>query len=242
MRADKFIQQKFSLKSRTYAENLILTGRVLLNGKILLKPSADVSDDDDISIIADEGFASQGAYKLDAAIEGFKIDVGGLSCADIGCSNGGFSDVLLRRGAQKILAIDVGECALPKEMLASGQVTFLKANARALPASLEQVDFVCADLSFISLKLVLGEIFKLLKDGGKAVVLVKPQFELDKKSVSKSGLVTNEKYRRQAVDGIKAFASAMGFELRGEMISPIRYVDKNVEYLLFLTKPSNAAK
>lgn len=237
MRLDKFIQQKFSLKSRTYAENLILTRRVSIDGKIASKPAEDVDDSRDVAIIFDEGYASQGAYKLEAALSAFDINVKGLACADIGCSNGGFTDVLLRRGASSVLAVDVGECALPPEILQSGKVTFLKANARALPSDLDQVDFVCSDLSFISLGLVLGELYGLLKEGGMAVVLVKPQFELDKNALTKDGVVKNEKLRRQAVEKVKSYALRAGFEIEGETESPRRYANKNVEYLLSLVKP-----
>lgn len=236
MRLDKYIQQKFSLKSRTYAENLILTGRVSLDGRIASKPAEDVDDSRDVRIISDEGYASQGAYKLEEGLRAFDINVEGLACADIGCSNGGFTDVLLRHGAGSVLAVDVGECALPPEILQSGKVTFLRANARALPKDIAKVDFVCSDLSFISLGLVLGELYDLLKEGGQAVVLVKPQFELDRSALSKDGVVKSEKLRRQAVQKVRAYAVQAGFEIAGETESPRRYVGKNVEYLLHLKK------
>ena len=166
----------------------------------------------------------------------FGVDVKGLSCADIGCSNGGFTDVLLRHGAASVLAVDVGECALPKDILEDGRVRFLRANARALPRELDKVDFVCADVSFISLKLILGEIYALLKREGSAVVLVKPQFEAGQGALNKSGVVKSETLRRQVLDSVKLFAEGVGFEVAGEDVSPIRYADKNIEYLLYLKK------
>lgn len=224
------------MKSRTYAENLILTRRVNVNGKLCQKPSLDVCDDDIVQITADEGYASQGAYKLEEGLRAFCVDVNGLKCADIGCSNGGFTDVLLRRGAAQVLAVDVGACSLPKDILESGKVYFFKANARALPPEINDVDFVCSDLSFISLRLVLGEIFRVLASGGQAIVLVKPQFELDKSALTKSGVVKNEKLRAQALASVTSCAEAVGFEIAGRTVAPIRYVDKNVEYLLHLKK------
>lgn len=237
MRIDKYIQDKFNLKSRTYAENLIKTGSVLLRGKVVTKSSLDVGENDDIEIVNDENYASQGAYKLEKAFDDFSLDVNGKNCADIGCSNGGFTDCLLRHGAKHVLAVDVADCALDTKLLESGKVDFLKANARELPKNLEKVDFLCSDVSFISLKYVLQSMFDLLKNGGEAVVLVKPQFELDKSALTKSGIVTDEKLRKRAVESVKSYAISVGFEILDLSTSPIRYENKNVEYLLYLKKP-----
>lgn len=237
MRIDKYIQDKFNLKSRTYAENLIKTGSVLLRGKVVTKSSLDVGENDDIEIVNDENYASQGAYKLEKAFDDFSLDVNGKNCADIGCSNGGFTDCLLRHGAKHVLAVDVADCALDTKLLESGKVDFLKANARELPKNLEKVDFLSSDVSFISLKYVLQSMFDLLKNGGEAVVLVKPQFELDKSALTKSGIVTDEKLRKRAVESVKSYAISVGFEILDLSTSPIRYENKNVEYLLYLKKP-----
>lgn len=237
MRIDKYIQDKFNLKSRTYAENLIKTGSVLLRGKVVTKSSLDVGENDDIEIVNDENYASQGAYKLEKAFDDFSLDVNSKNCADIGCSNGGFTDCLLRHGAKHVLAVDVADCALDAKLLESGKVDFLKANARELPKNLEKVDFLCSDVSFISLKYVLQSMFDLLKNGGEAVVLVKPQFELDKSALTKSGIVTDEKLRKRAVESVKSYAISVGFEILDLSTSPIRYENKNVEYLLYLKKP-----
>lgn len=237
MRIDKYIQDKFNLKSRTYAENLIKTGSVLLRGKVVTKSSLDVGENDDIEIVNDENYASQGAYKLEKAFDDFSLDINGKNCADIGCSNGGFTDCLLRHGAKHVLAVDVADCALDSKLLESGKVDFLKANARELPKNLEKVDFLCSDVSFISLKYVLQSMFDLLKNGGEAVVLVKPQFELDKSALTKSGIVTDEKLRKRAVESVKNYAISVGFEILDLSTSPIRYENKNVEYLLYLKKP-----
>lgn len=238
MRIDKYIQDKFNLKSRTYADNLIKTGRVLLSGKVVTKSSLDVGENDDIEIVNDENYASQGAYKLEKAFNDFSLDVNGKNCADIGCSNGGFTDCLLRHGAKHVLAVDVADCALDARLLESCKVEFLKANARELPKELEKVDFLCSDVSFISLKYVLQSMFDLLINGGEAVVLVKPQFELDKSALTKSGIVTDEKLRKRAVESVKSYAISDGFEILNLSTSPIRYENKNVEYLLYLKKPN----
>ena len=235
MRLDKYLQDTYNLRSRTYAENLIKTGGVFVNGKTITKPSYEVQTGDCIEI-SDDGYASQGAYKLEEAFSKFNLNVTDKICADIGCSNGGFTDCLLRRGAGFVYAVDVAECALQSTLLESGKIEFVRANARELPKDFPQVDFVCSDVSFISLKLVLPEIFRILKSGGEAVVLVKPQFELDKSALGKSGIVTNEKLRLRALDGVKAFAMSLGFRILNLSTSPIRYQNKNIEYLLHLTK------
>lgn len=236
MRFDKYVQQKFNMKSRTYAENLIKTGCVLLNGEVVVKTSVDVCESDAIEIRDDRHYASQGAYKLEKAFEIFDIDVNGKYCADIGCSNGGFTDCLLRHGAKRVLAVDVAECALPQNILKSGRVEFLRANARDLPSDIDKVDFLCSDLSFISLRLVLDSIYNIMKDCAKAVVLVKPQFELDRAALNKNGIVSDAKLRKRAVESVKSYAISAGFSVLDEGISPIRFENKNIEYLLLLQK------
>lgn len=236
MRLDKYLQEKFNLKSRTYAENLILTGQVKVNGKAVLKPSFDAQDSDFVEIEKDDNFASQGAYKLEEAFKLFNLDVKDKNCLDVGCSNGGFSDVLLRRGAGHILAVDVAECALDEALLKSGKIEFLRTNARELPLNDETFDFVCSDVSFISLTHILSEIYRVLKTGGESVVLVKPQFELNKSALDKNGIVKNEKLRLKAQNSVTEYAVKVGFKIVGTGTSPIRYQNKNVEYLLNLKK------
>ena len=236
MRLDKFIQQKFELKSRTYAENLILTMCVKVDGKIQTKPSFDVDENCIVEIVEDNHFASQGAYKLEEAFKLFDLDVKGKYCIDIGCSNGGFCDVLLRHGAERILAVDVAECALEQTILNSNKVEFLRANARELPIKANAFDFCSGDVSFISLKYILNEVFRVLKSTGEAVLLVKPQFELDKSALDKNGIVKNEKLRKRALDEVVAFAKSVGFEIVETGTAPIRFQNKNIEYLLRLKK------
>ncbi len=239
MRLDKFLTENFGIKSRTHASQLIEQGKVSVCGKQIYKPSFDISElskIENITVDAGEGYASQGGYKLAAAIEAFKINLTGKNCADIGCSNGGFTDVLLRNGANSVLAVDVGECALPNEILDCGKVTFLKANARNLPDSLPIVDFVCCDVSFISLKLILPSIYNLLAYGGESVTLVKPQFELRKSMLSKKGIVLGENDRISALNAVIETAEQLGFTVNGKIQSPARYADKNIEFLLYLKK------
>ena len=241
MRLDKFLLLKFGLRSRTYAENLILSGRVTVAGKTELRPAFDIDEDHpaEVEVIRDEDYASLGAYKLERALDGFSLSVEGLDAADIGCSNGGFTDLLLRRGARSVLAVDVGECALPERLLGDRRVTFLRANARDL-GGVAPVGFLTADLSFISLTLVLPSLRSVIAPGGKAVVLVKPQFELGKSALDKRGVVKTEKLALSALHAVKDAAMRAGFLVLGSLPSPRRSEKMNREYLLLLAVPENA--
>jgi len=236
MRLDLYLQEKFNLKSRTYSQNLIKTNCVKINNIIVNKPSIDVNDSDVIEIIEDNNYSSQGAFKIEEAIKVFNINVNGLTTADIGCSNGGFTDSLIRHGAKEVFAIDVGECCLDQKLLDDNRVHFINANARELSNYINNIDFLCSDVSFISLKLVMGEFYKVLKDNATCVLLIKPQFELDKKSLTKSGIVKNDKLREKVVNDIKAFAESLQFKILGLTQSPVRYENKNIEYLIYLQK------
>ena len=169
MRLDKHLQEVEGVRSRTYAASLVERGLVTVNGEVAHKVSREVSEGDRVEILSDDAFASRGAYKLKKAHEEFAFDAENLDCADIGCSNGGFTDLLLRLGARSVLAVDVGECALPEGLVNDPRVAFLRANAR-FPIPAPPKDFVVADLSFISLSLVMPTIYSLLKEGGRMIV------------------------------------------------------------------------
>jgi 23S rRNA (cytidine1920-2'-O)/16S rRNA (cytidine1409-2'-O)-methyltransferase len=188
-----------------------------------------------VKIVEDEGYASQGAFKLLEAIKSFNLDLSGKDTADIGCSNGGFTDVLLRNNVRTVVAIDVAECDLPERILNDKRVHFIQQNARDLTLD-KFVEFVCSDVSFISLKHVLPTIHRILTKDGEAVVLIKPQFELDKSKLSKKGIVLAEKDRQHAIDLVKTYALQCGFSILGITTSPIFYENKNIEYLLHIKK------
>lgn len=240
MRLDKHLQEVEGVRSRTYAASLVERGLVTVNGEVAHKVSREVSEGDRVEILSDDAFASRGAYKLKKAHEEFAFDAENLDCADIGCSNGGFTDLLLRLGARSVLAVDVGECALPEGLVNDPRVAFLRANAR-FPIPSPPKDFVVADLSFISLSLVLPTIYSLLKEGGRAVVLVKPQFELGRKSLGKRGIVTDKNESKKALELVKGYAKDAGFSVLGDTTAPV-YQDKNTEYLLYLEKPRFASR
>ena len=226
------------IDSREKAKAIIMAGIVYVNNQKVDKAGFELKEGDVLEVRGKTlQYVSRGGLKLEKAMQEFPITLEGKICMDVGASTGGFTDCLLRHGAKHVLAVDVADCALDSKLLESGKVDFLKANARELPKNLEKVDFLCSDVSFISLKYVLQSMFDLLKNGGEAVVLVKPQFELDKSALTKSGIVTDEKLRKRAVESVKSYAISVGFEILDLSTSPIRYENKNVEYLLYLKKP-----
>jgi len=236
MRLDAYLFSNGFTSSRTRASNLIKLGGVTVNGVKEYKPSYEV-DKGDIVIVNDViGYASLGGLKLAYALEHFPVDSLGV-CVDLGSSNGGFCDVLLKREATKVYAVDIGDCALPDHLRRDERIVVKdRTNARNtdLPDCL--ADTVTADLSFISLTLVLPEVYRLLKKGGRAILLIKPQFEVGKNGLTKTGIVKSEKIALKAVENIKANANALGFNVIGVIPIQKLFEDKNVEYLISLKK------
>ncbi len=231
MRLDSYITEKFNLQSRSRASNLIKKGAVTVNGKTVTKAGAEVDDSDEIRIF-DEGYASLGAYKLEKAASVFSLDFSDKVCVDVGASNGGFTDLMLRLGAKRVYAVDVAECQLPDNLKNDNRVRVLdKTNARYLEAETigEVADFVTVDVSFISLTLVLPALKKLISDDGKIVALIKPQFEIGHRA-SKTGIVQSLADRLDAVNTVVSFSDNEGLGLLGICAVPKLFENKNVEY------------
>lgn len=239
MRADAYLAKTGRYPSRNKAAEAIAREEVFADGKVVKKPSQEISEGAEITISETaENFASNGGFKLQKAFKDFSLDVRGLSCVDVGASNGGFTDCLLRNGARKVFAVDVGENQFSKELAANAKVVVIdNFNARDLSVETlgEKVDFATCDVSFISLTYVLKPVYDVLTDGGSAIALIKPQFECGKKQLNKNGVVTDEKARKGAVDKISDCAKAIGFSVLGVTNAPIKR-DKNVEYLIYLRK------
>lgn len=217
---------------------MISDGFVCVNGKTASKASANVNENDDVSVEREYRFASRGGDKLEKAFSDFSLDVKDKICADIGASNGGFTDCLLYHGAKKVYAVDVGDCAFDDRLKNNDRVVIKdNTNARDLTVDVlgEECDFACIDVSFISLKLVLPAVFSIVKNGGEIVALIRPQFEAGKKNLTKTGLVLSEKVRKSIVDDISAFAKDSGADVLAVTAAPIRE-GKNVEYLIRLKK------
>jgi len=186
---------------------------------------------------------SRGALKLEKALETFPVDPAGKLCADLGASTGGFTDLLLQRGARKVYAVDVGYGQLHPKLRADPRVVVReRENARLLTAASlgERVELVVGDLSFISLRLVLPAVRSILQPGGDVILLVKPQFEVGKGEVGKGGVVREDAKRRSALEGVKAAAVELGFAVVGEVESPIEGPAGNREWLLALRAPGLA--
>ena len=246
MRLDVYLSEKKLTKSRAAAAALIKAGAVSVNGKIVEKSAFEVGENDDVKIVGETlKYVGRGGLKLEKALEIGKIDLSGKTCLDIGASTGGFTDCMLQNGAKTVYAVDVGTNQLDEKLRNDARVISLE-NTDIRDFFLNsEVDFIGADVSFISLKLVLPHIFRLLKKDGKAVVLVKPQFEagsssVGRKALSKKGVVTDEKARLKIVAEVRDFAEQCGFTVLLTEKSPITGGSGNVEYLMILEKQNES--
>ena len=242
MRLDVYLSEKNLTKSRAAAAALIKAGAVSVNGKIVEKSAFEVGENDDVKIVGETlKYVGRGGLKLEKALEIGKIDLSGKTCLDIGASTGGFTDCMLQNGAKTVYAVDVGTNQLDEKLRNDARVISLE-NTDIRDFFLNsEADFIGTDVSFISLKLVLPHIFRLLKKDGKAVVLVKPQFEagsssVGRKALSKKGVVTDEKARLKIVAEVRDFAEQCGFTVLLTEKSPITGGSGNVEYLMILRK------
>ncbi|HEY2744767.1 MAG TPA: TlyA family RNA methyltransferase [Polyangia bacterium] len=241
-RADKRVVDAGLAPSRTRAHALILAGQVVVGDHAVRKPGDLVDADAPVRLKGEPmPYVSRGGLKLAHALDHFALDVRGLRALDVGASTGGFTDVLLQRGAATVIALDVGTNQLAHTLRADPRVTSIeKTNARTLDvATLPFVpELVVCDVSFISLTLVLPTLVAAAGAGAKPIIaLVKPQFEVGKGEVGKGGVVREPEKRQAAVDKCAAAARALGCEVIGVVESPITGPAGNVEYLLFLRTP-----
>jgi 23S rRNA (cytidine1920-2'-O)/16S rRNA (cytidine1409-2'-O)-methyltransferase len=239
-RLDKLLVDRGLAPSRERARAIVMSGNVLVAGQAETKPGTMVDPAADIALKEpDHPYVSRGALKLVKGLDTFAIDPAGKVALDIGASTGGFTDVLLRRGAARVYAIDVGYGQLAWSLRQDARVVVLeRQNARNMDTALvpEPCDLAVIDVSFISLTLVLPRIAELLRPpAGKPIVaLVKPQFEVGRDQVGKGGVVRDEAARRGAVDKIRTWASANGFTAGDDVESPITGPAGNVEFLMLL--------
>ncbi len=243
MRLDAYLFSLNKYVSRTKAAEAIEKGTVLVNGKAVTKPSYAVSDSDDIVITENNAFVSNGGYKLEKAFSDFGFSAENLVFADVGASTGGFTDCLLRHGAKKVFALDVGESQLSEKIKIDERVVIIdNFNAREMNIQTfgEALDGVTCDVSFISLTYILKPLSDVLKDYGFAVVLLKPQFECGKRELNKNGIVTNAKAKIDCALKIRNYALSVGLTPVAFTSAPIR-TGKNTEYLFYLKKGSENA-
>lgn len=234
MRADKFLADRFG--SRTKAQQALQKGLVLRDGNPLL-PKDDVKEGDRLIFLEEaEHFVSNGGYKLARGLAVFCEDVSGCVIADLGASTGGFTDCLLQRGAKRVYCVDVGRSQLDKSIASDPRVSVMDGtNARYLKRESfpEPIDCVTADLSFISLRLVLPAVAAVLAEGGRAFLLFKPQFETAG-DIGKSGILPRARHVRLLRD-FYLFCTEHGMAVRNIVNAPLRE-GKNVEYMLHLKK------
>ncbi len=237
VRADQLLVRLGLAATRTKAQALIMAGDVIAGAHRVDKPGALLAEDMQVRIKgANQRFVSRGGLKLEHALETFKLDVQGLVCADIGASTGGFTHCLLLRGAAKVYAIDVGHGQLHETLRGDPRVVAIEGcNARNLSEREIPVpiDFAVVDVSFISLRLVLPPLLARLRDPGTLVVLVKPQFEVERGEVGKNGVVRDPIARERAIAGIRSFIETrLRMEVLGLVDAPIRGKAGNLEALL----------
>jgi 23S rRNA (cytidine1920-2'-O)/16S rRNA (cytidine1409-2'-O)-methyltransferase len=233
-RADVILVERGFFASRARAQEAIAAGLVTVNGAPVRKASDTVPDEAVIAAQAPHPYVSRGGVKLAAALDAFHIDPKGCICLDVGASTGGFTEVLLMRGAAHVYAVDVGHSQLHPKVAKDARVMSLEStDARSLsPALIPQpADLLVADVSFISLKLVLPAVVALLKPRASLAVLVKPQFEAGRDNVKK-GIVRDEAVHRAVCEDMTAFVASLGFEPLGLIPSPIEGGDGNREFLL----------
>lgn len=236
MRIDRYLAENGFCESRTRAQKLIEEKRVKIGGTLCQKPSEEVSDGQNVTVLPSlhTEYVSRGGHKLAAALEAFLLDVRGLCAADLGASSGGFCDCLLQRGAAKIYAVDCGSGQLAKKLREDARIVSMEnTNARTLDENSfgEKVDLCVMDLSFISQTLIFPAVCRILKPHGIVVSLIKPQFEVGRALVGKNGIVKSEKARLAACGRVCENAAGFGLVSRGVIPSPITGGDGNVEYL-----------
>ena len=246
-RLDAELVRRGLARSREHASELVTAGKVKVAGVVATKPATGVGADAaivvDTSGVQDPGYASRGAYKLLGALEAFGpagLVIEGRRCLDAGASTGGFTDVLLRAGAARVLAVDVGYGQLVWALQTDDRVTVMdRTNVRGLTLDAiggTPVDLVVGDLSFISLTLVLPALSAVTGLDGDLVLMVKPQFEVGKDRLGKGGVVRDPELRASAVREVATAAAALGWGIRGITASPLPGPSGNVEYFLWMSR------
>lgn len=245
VRLDQLVFDLGLTESRERAKTTVMSGLVFVDGKRIDKPGTQVSPDSKIEVKGSAiPYVSRGGLKLEKALKVFHIDPTGMHCIDCGASTGGFTDVLLKNGADKVFAVDVGYGQLAWSLRQDERVVNMeRTNIRHIsPEQIpEALDLAVADLSFISLKLVLPAISSVLKDKAELVCLIKPQFEAGKDEVGKKGVVRDESVHLAVIESILDFVPTIGLTVLGLDYSPIKGPEGNIEYLCYMKKGGGEA-
>ena len=244
LRLDTLLVERGLASSRERARAIILAGQVRVGGHPVTKAGAAVPADAEVTLDRpDHPYVGRGGVKLAHALDAFHIPVAGRLALDIGASTGGFTDVMLQRGARRVVALDVGHGQLDWKLRNDPRVVVMeRVNARALtpdqlPEDARRLDIVTIDVSFISLRHILPAVPAVLAPAGDVVALVKPQFEAGRAEVGKGGIVRDQSVRARVIDEVAAAADALGLKRAGLTESPIEGMEGNREFLLHLRQP-----
>ncbi len=231
--------EKGFFPSREKAKASIMAGVVYVDGKISDKAGTMIDCDSQISIKENTcPYVSRGGLKLEKAMELWDFDLKGAVCMDIGASTGGFTDCMLQNGALKVYAVDVGYGQLDYKLRCDDRVINMeKCNIRYIDKNLIQpLDFISVDVSFISLKLILPVAAEMLKEGGRMVCLIKPQFEAGRQQVGKKGIVRDRKVHVQVIENVIKYTIENGLSTEGLTFSPVTGAKGNIEFLIYIEK------
>lgn len=245
-RLDTLLVKKGIFESREKAKVYIMEGKVYVNGVKADKAGNKYDEDSEIEFRGDKmKYVSRGGYKLEKALNCFKIELIDKICYDIGASTGGFTDCMLQNGAKLVYAIDVGYGQFAWKLRCDSRVIPIeRTNVRYMEFSDKFVkgDFASIDVSFISLKKIVPNLLNFLKDEAEIAALIKPQFEAGRDKVGKKGVVRDKNVHREVVQNIVDFALSLNLEIKGISFSPIKGPEGNIEYLIHLKKGSNPKK
>ena len=238
-RLDILLVERGLAESRQKAQAMILAGEVEIDGKRADKAGTGTPESAIIEVHSRlQKYASRGGFKLEGAMEDFHVSSAGKVCLDVGASNGGFTDCLLQNGAVRVYAVDVNTDQLAWKLREDNRVISVKKNARELSAAdlPESVDLVVADVSFIAVKKVLPGTLQCAKPAAEFLILIKPQFELDRGEVGKGGIVREAELRQKAVDSVRHAVTSLGLTCLGVLPSKLMGVEGNQEYFLHARK------
>jgi 23S rRNA (cytidine1920-2'-O)/16S rRNA (cytidine1409-2'-O)-methyltransferase len=232
-RIDSLLVDRGLVESRTKAQALVMAGEVMVDGRAVVKAGTLISEESEITVIGPPPFVSRGGLKLDYALDQFKIDVSSKVIIDVGASTGGFTVCLLKRGAKRVYAIDVGYGQLDYRLRQDSRVVVMdRVNARYPITMPEKVDLATIDVSFISVEKIIPSVARMVKEGGILLVLIKPQFEARRNEVGKGGIIKQPGVHAHVLGRFIAWIVRNGFRLKGLVASPILGASGNREFFI----------
>ena len=234
-RLDNLLVSRELAENENKAQAIIMAGKVTVSGKVITKPGTQVDEDASLELAEKMPYVSRGGIKLAHALDEFKLDVNSLTAMDVGASTGGFTDCLLQRGARRIYAIDVGYGQLDYKLRQDPRIVVMERVNAHYPFSLpEKVNIATIDLSFISVTNVIPNVIGHLTQPGYIIILIKPQFEAERKEVPKGGVIKDPQVHARVLGRFIVWATGYGLRLRGLVASPILGAEGNKEFLVFL--------